>query len=134
MINNDLIMPLDIFELEDESVPSKTYHVEESRIVGTIDGLTAIGQLVDKILRTERFVYPIYTEYFGAELERFIGQDFDFAQADLERSIEEALKSDDRIEGISDFELEQVNKQKLAVTFSVQTIFGSYTETREIDI
>lgn len=134
MIENDLLESNAAFELETELLPSKTYHVHENSIVGTIDGLAAIRQMADKILRTERFIYPIYTEYYGAEIERFIGEDFDFIKADLERTIQEALQSDDRIEGITDFEMEQLNRETLVTTFVVKTIVGSYTESMEVKV
>lgn len=134
MTNNDLVANIEAINLDGEFMPSKTYHVQNGRIIGCTDGINAIRQAVDKILQIERFIYPIYSENYGVELERFIGESFEFVKADLERTIEEALQSDDRIEGISDFELEQKGKSSLAATFTVNTIAGSFNETREIPI
>ena len=44
-------------DLDDE--PTLTFKVENGRIRGKVDELAAMVQAVDKILRTERLVYPI---------------------------------------------------------------------------
>ena len=124
---------LELLELEETFLPSQTYHVRNGRILGKVDGLDAVVQAVDKLLKTERFAYVIYQDY-GVELERFIGQNFDFIQADLERTITDALLVDDRIEGISDFEMEQTKKDTLWCRFRVNTIEGSFITSTEVTI
>ena len=61
-----------------------------------------------------------------------IGEESDFVMADLERTIEDALTSDDRIESISDFEIEQADKQTITCKFTVNTIAGAYAEVVEV--
>jgi len=114
--------------LETEMIPSKTYRIINGRIIGMIDGLESVVQAVDKILRTERFVYEIYGEEYGIELERFIGANFDFVKADLQRTIKDALFIDERIEDITDFEMEQVVPNTLKCRFTVNTIEGTFAE------
>lgn len=128
------MMDADLLEgLEEEMIPSKTFKIVGNRIQGLTDGLDAIRQTVDKILHTERFVYPIYSDNVGAELERFIGADYDFIEADLERTIEDALTADDRIEGITDFEMNQTASNTLACKFIVDTVEGLYAQETEVD-
>ena len=55
---------LDFTEEEDDTTvetpePSTTSHVEHGRIRSKCDDYTATKQAVDKILKTDRFVYPI---------------------------------------------------------------------------
>jgi len=123
----------DLLEREEMVLPSTTYHVHNGRILGRIDGIDAIAQAVDKILRTELFAYVIYGPNYGIELERLIGEEMDFVKADLERTISEALLADDRIESISDFEMFQSKKNTLMCEFKVQTLEGSYTQTWEVN-
>ena len=125
----DILQDIDL-----ELLPSKTYRLVGNRILGTVDGPEAIKQAVDKILRTERYVYLIYNGDYGVELERFIGENFDFIKADLERTIEDALTADDRISGISDFEMEQTATNALGCKFTVNTIEGSYNQQQEVGI
>ena len=125
----DILQDIDL-----ELLPSKTYRLVGNRILGTVDGPEAIKQAVDKILRTERYVYLIYNGDYGVELERFIGENFDFIKADLERTIEDALTADDRISGISDFEMEQTATNASGCKFTVNTIEGSYNQQQEVGI
>lgn len=119
-------------ETEEIFLPSRTYRVHNGRIIGHIDGLDAIRQAVYKLLRTERFAYVIYSPDYGVEIERFIGEDFDFVEADLERSIVDALSADDRIQGISDFEMERTKRNTLTCCFTVHTIKGAFVDNLEV--
>lgn len=119
-------------EITEDVIPSRTYKVQNGRIIGMTDGLDAARQAVEKILLTQVFEYPIYDETYGAETDRFLGQDFDFVIADIERTIEEALLMDDRIESINDFEIINQNRNQLVVHFYVQTIEGGFSVEREV--
>ena len=122
-------------ELEDIIEPSLTYrlNLNTNRIIGKVDNDDAIVQAVLKILNTERYSSVIYSGQYGIELERFIGEDFDFVIADLERTVEEALLADDRIKGIEDFEIENIGKDSLVVSFTVQTIINEIYIEAEVD-
>jgi phage baseplate assembly protein W len=66
----------DILEdLKETSEPSYTYRMdlETSRILNYCDNLEAIKQAIYKILNTERYDYPIYSQNYGIELEELIG-------------------------------------------------------------
>lgn len=113
-------------ELTNETMPSYTYKLDlvNKRIYGHIDELQAIKQAIFKILNTERYLNVIYSANYGVELERFIGKNIDFIKSDLQRTLEEALKADDRINGISDFEILEFCGDKLLVRYTVNTILG----------
>ena len=70
-------------EIEEQLLPTRTYKVKNGRIQEMTNGLDAIAQAVDKVLQTERFEFVIYSEDYGTELDRFIGQDFSYVEADL---------------------------------------------------
>jgi len=119
--------------LEEDFVSSNTYKVIGNRILGMVDGLDAVRQAIEKILATERFRYSIYSENYGVELNRFIGADIEFVRADLARTIEEALQADERISGISNFEIErQQEKDTLVCYYDVDTVEGSFPQRAEV--
>ena len=118
---------IDLTNMEVENQPSRTYKLdfERKRIGGMIDNEQAIMQMVMKILYTERYAYVIYSSQYGVELDRMIGQDYDFIVSDLERTITEALTADDRVIDITDFKTEKIGIDKMEVSFRVNTIDGS---------
>lgn len=117
-------------EIETSTTPnletSRTYQLINGRIRGMIDGIPAIKQFVHKTLNTERFIYPIYSQWYATELARFIGEDFDFITADLERTIDDALTDDYRIQGIENFRIEQTSKDSLMCHFRVVSVEGLF--------
>ena len=50
---------------EENQNPTLTFQIANGRIRNKFDGLGAMVQAVDKILKTERFVFPIYTDQYG---------------------------------------------------------------------
>lgn len=116
--------------------PSKVHRMvlEEKRVIGTCDGLEAVKQAVFKILNTERYKYPIYSRNYGVELEHVFGRPASYAVSEIERVIREALLQDDRITEVKDFSFEFPCKNTVAAQFTVVSIFGSYTETKEVII
>jgi len=114
-------------------LPSRTYALSGNRIIGFTDGLNAVKQAIFLILHTERFWYPIYTSRYGVELAGLIGQDPDYAAAELKRRVTEALMTDDRITGVDGFEITHL-KSVVSARFTVRTLFGSVTATAEVII
>lgn len=114
--------------------PSKTYEVINNRVYGWIDALDAMRQVVEKVLSTERFEYPIYTDNYGIELIDLIGAPFQYAISDIERRIKEALSVDERIIEVSNFLFNQVNTESLIVAFNVKTVFGQLNIQKEVKL
>lgn len=127
---------IDLTDLEIENQPSRTYKLdfERKRIGGMIDNEQAIMQMVMKILYTERYAYVIYSSQYGVELDRMIGQDYNFIVSDLERTITEALTADDRIIDITDFQINKIGIDKMEVSFTVNSIVGSANINTEVII
>ena len=110
---------------EDEKMPSYTPKIdfERNRIMGTVDNIDAMEQAIYLILQTERYESIIYNWYYGVELDTLIGKSRELITSELERRIKEALTEDDRINRISDFNIE-FTSDKAIVSFTVNTIFG----------
>ncbi len=123
-------------ELEVETQPSLNYAMkfELNRIVGKVDGLEAMRQVIYKILNTERYQYLIYSWNYGVELADLFGMPVDYCCAEIERRVTEALEADDRIESVEDFEFEFPKPRVVAVTFTANTIFGQTEIETEVNI
>lgn len=103
------------------------------RIDGLIDGIDAITQSIYLILSTERYAYLIYSWDYGVELIDLYGKPMSYVMSELPRRIEEALKTDDRIESVKDFEFEQKGR-KLLTTFTVVTTVGNLNYELEVEV
>ncbi|WP_308707538.1 DUF2634 domain-containing protein [Levilactobacillus yiduensis] len=121
-------------EVEEETLPSYTYLVRDGRVISMVDGQAAMVQAVDKILRTERFVYPIYDDQYGNDLSELIGKDFDYAEVEVDRMLTEALEADDRVTDVSIDETERVDATTLRVAGFCETIFGAIPIESEVTL
>ena len=99
-----------------------------------IDGRDAIIQAVRKILYTERYAYVIYSSQYGIELDRLIGQEYDFIVSDIKRTLTEALLMDNRIIGLENFEMEKTGLDTMEVNFLVNSIEGEINFSTEVKI
>lgn len=114
---------MDDIELELDA--SKTYRVLNGRVVGWIDNKQALRQAIEKLLHTERYMYEIYTDEYGIELQALIGENFDLVEAEIGRVIKEALLADDRIVSVENIQATKLDSTSLLITFSVESIFGT---------
>lgn len=113
---------------------TKTYKVDtyNKRIIGTTDGQSAMEQAILKNLDTERFSYVIYSPNYAMELIRYIGQDLEYLQSDLQRTLEECLLVDNRVYSITNLVIEQVDIDSVKINFDVETTEGVLNITKEI--
>ncbi|CAI3285288.1 hypothetical protein CIRMBP1204_00399 [Enterococcus cecorum] len=114
---------MDDTELELDA--SRTYRVLNGRVVGWIDNKQALRQAIEKLLHTERYMYEIYTDEYGIELQALIGENFDLVEAEIGRIIKEALLADDRIVSVDNIQATKLDSTSLLITFSVESIFGT---------
>lgn len=121
-------------DIEYVDLSTKTYRVFGGRVVGFVDEIEAMKQLVEKTLTTERFENVIYSDYFGSEFSEILGMPFSYVESDVLRIIEEALLIDERVISIEDFNILSINKENMTVYFVVKTIFGDIEEERGINI
>ena len=120
-------------EFERTIYPAKSYAMQEGRICGYVDGLEAVRQAVEKVLRTERYRYPVYSANYGVELEDKLGMPVGLALPEIRRCIAEALTWDSRIEAVDGFEFE-VNANAVQVRFTVHSIYGDFVDETEVKI
>ena len=122
--------------LEEQIQPSRTYHLDlvRKRVTSMIDGPDAIIQAVRKILYTERYAYVIYSSQYGVELDRLIGQEYDFIVSDIKRTLIEALLMDNRIISLENFEMEKTGLDAMEVNFLVNSIEGEINFSTEVKI
>lgn len=133
------MIPQSDFDLSSSEIvtePSKNYKmfILDERINGYSDELEAMKQVVYKILNTERYQYLIYSWDYGIELKDLFGEPVDYACAELERRITEALTQDDRIDDVTDFVFDTSKKGVVRVAFKVVTIFGNFDTQTEVKI
>ena len=88
------------------------------------DGHTAWAQWCVKTVLTERFAYLAYSQNYGTEIETALKQPSRQAvEAELERTITEALLMDPRTEMVRDFQFTWEGDQ-LRVAFTVVPAVG----------
>ncbi|MFV0401115.1 MAG: DUF2634 domain-containing protein [Oscillospiraceae bacterium] len=123
-------------QLEPVTSPTHTYHLDlqSKRILGMVDGLDAITQMVYKTLYTERYAYLIYNWDYGVGLEEYLGEDINFVMADITGAITEALMVDDRVLSVDDFQMEKTKIDALTVQFTVITTEGNQTISKEVPV
>ena len=122
-----------VLTTEETIETSRTYKMSGNRIQGYTDGLDALKQAIYKVLNTERYEYPIYSFYYGIELENLLGKDPVYVQIELKRRIRECLLRDDRVAEVDNFRFE-VAGDTIKCTFDVHSIFGNLTASREVNI
>lgn len=100
-----------------------------------VEGIEAIKVWVWLCLRTQRFRYPIYSWSYGADMEQYIGQGLtiEYLETDLKDEIEEALRVNEYITGIEDYNCIQTGS-KVQIQFTVQTTLGSLKETYSLEV
>lgn len=114
--------------------PTLTFKVENGRIRGKTDERDAMEQALEKVLLTERFVYPIYDDQYGNDLLELVGKDMEYAQADVERIIVEALTADDRVLEVTVDEIEVLASDILGVKAMANTVYGTFNIEREVKL
>lgn len=120
----------DILDEENEDAEletMETFRIDFKRGIVTseiIDQVEAIKQFVYIALKTERFLFPIYSQDYGSELREVI-QDRNSTEelrlSEVERMIEEALIFDERIEAVENYEF-TVDGDRYYASFDVVTV------------
>ncbi|MCD7819927.1 MAG: DUF2634 domain-containing protein [Lachnospiraceae bacterium] len=122
------------FETTTQSTHTYAMNLTSNRIRGYTDGQDAMKQAIYKILNTERYQYIMYSWNYGIELRGLFGQPISYVVPELERRITEALTWDDRINSVSDFVFDTSRRGVVAVSFTVNTIYGDVSSETEVNI
>ncbi len=120
-------------ELQEVKQPSLTWKVdfEKGKVLGQIDGIEAIRQSAQEILRTERYKYLIYSFNYGNEFKTLIGRDTLLVSSELKRMIKEALLQDDRITAIQNINIDIAGDTAIA-SFTIIAELGSFDVEMEV--
>lgn len=100
-----------------------------------LEGVYALKVWIEKAIRTARYRFPIYTFQYGCELEDIIGLDIPRAvlESEVERTIREALKYDERIKAVQDFVIERggdwLKVEFTVITFDDNSFMQEVTES-----
>lgn len=104
--------------------PSKTYADLTYEISGYVDKLDALKQTILHILSTERYAYPIYNDNYGIELEKYLGNSFNYLEATIENTLRDALLQDDRITEVMVTKINKESIDSALIIFDVYTNIG----------
>ncbi len=118
--------------LDDE--PTLTFKIENGRIRGIVDEKQAMIQAVNKILQTERLIYPIYSDQYGNDLNDLIGKDMGYAKVEAERMIKEALLADDRVVDVDIDEVTEISRDTLEIKGTCVTVYGNINIDSEVSV
>lgn len=123
-------------DFESQDMPSRDYQmlISKERMIGTVTDLDAMSQVIYKILQTERYQHSIYSWDYGIETKDLIGQDKIYVCGELQQRIEDALLQDERIEAVDDFDFDISQKNTVACTFTVSTVFGEVEAGKEVNV
>lgn len=140
-----VVVPIGIDTIsESEELPSKTYGltldtkraigkyadgtevIYHGRIIGYVDGQTAVQQAIRKALITPRFKCLIYDNQYGSEIEDAVTVNDatrEYTEAVIPGFVEDCLRPDTRILGVSNFAFE-FKDDGAYISFDADTIFG----------
>lgn len=132
-INNDII-GIQFAEGAQELLPSKTWEVTETQILGYIDGLDAMVQWVSHVIITEYNEKPYLSDY-GFEKNQFIGEHRSYVIGVYRSYLEEALSRDDRYVRIENFTVaDGIQLGTIIFRFTVVTTLGSIDTQSTLNI
>lgn len=136
VVNNSTYLRERVVNLDNEENqnPTLTFQIANGRIRNKFDGLGAMVQAVDKILKTERFVFPIYTDQYGNDLNDLLGKNLGYAKVEAERMVKEALLADERVIEVDITNINETSPNTLTLTGECQTSYGNIPIESEVSI
>lgn len=105
----------------------------KDKIADFVDELDSVEQATYMMLRTERYKYEIYPDWYGIEVNDLYGQPRGLVQARLPRRIQECLSTDARIVGADGFTFEWFGGNCIC-RFTVQTVFGDFESSVDYEL
>ncbi|OOM80945.1 DUF2634 domain-containing protein [Clostridium sp. BL-8] len=93
-----------------------------------VEGIEALKIWIWKALKTSRYTYPIYSDNYGQELDKLIGEGLSksLAESEAKRLTLECLKDNEHILSIRSFSVDKSN-DVLSITFTAITDCGEVT-------
>lgn len=115
--------------------PSLTWYInkDSNRIQGEVDNLDAVRQAVEIILNVERFRWQIYSPNSGMQWEGLIGQNPGYVASEVQQRIKDALSTDERVLGVSNFEY-TLSGDDFVCSVTVESVYGQIQTTVEVNL
>jgi hypothetical protein len=112
-------------QTEETKAPTKTWLIQDGRLMKSIEGEEATKQMIWKSLLTERFVYPIYSNNYGSEIATLIGSSHsqNYLETAVPNMVVDALSIDDRINGVVSVEVMK-NGEELRINATINSTDG----------
>lgn len=123
----------ELFETEQLITKTYRYNPETGEIRGMVDNEESLHQWIWKAIVTARYKHVIYSDDYGCELWNVIGiSDVNdaFIQAEMKRTIKEALIYDVRIDDVYDIKIDH-ELDMVEISLTVVTPEGLY-EFKEV--
>lgn len=118
--------------LEENTVQEWGVDFKTGQLTGRIvEGAEAIKVWAWNALKTQRYRYPIYSWYYGSDLEELIGNQYseEYIKAEVQRMLEECLLENPNIEEVTDISCE-FKETVLTIHCRLITAFGE----EELDV
>lgn len=125
----DFVIEEDLIQEKDNPTLTYAMDLENKRIVGKVNKLNALKQRIYKEILTERYQYPIYKEYGVIKADLF-GKPKAYAYTVFKARVIECIESYPEVNQVIDFRYipELSVKDKLAVSFTVESIYGDFND------
>lgn len=110
--------------------PSDTWYIDRgrNRLTKKITGYAAVKQAVEALFNIERFHWQIYTPNYGIDYTGLIGENASFVAQEFHRRAKDAILTDSRLLGISDYKY-SVSGDSILIEFNVNTAYGDISQT-----
>lgn len=115
------------------------FNMKDGKVI-ELTGLEGLKMWVQKVLRTEKHKFKIYTSTdstyaYGITLQEYASSNlpFDFVKAEIQREISETLLVNKSINNVSDFLFERVDSA-LNISFAIDSIYGKTEEGVSLDV
>lgn len=111
-----------------EEWTSQTWEIDwgNNRLLSKrINGKEAVAQAAMVVLCVDYLKYPIFSDRFGNEFYQFIGRGRNLLKCNAERLVKEALAPDLRIDKITNFKMEDIDKNTIGISFTIECTDGS---------
>ena len=120
------------YDSKSNNLRSPHIDYNSKRMSGWVSGLDALVEQLRLYLCVERYDNQLHSWQFGVEMKDLYGQPTDYIMAEIKRRIDDALLIDNRIRSTQDFEF-SVKRNKVIVSFVVNTVFGEENVTIEVN-
>lgn len=99
--------------------------------VNTLNEFEGLRMWIQKVLRTTKGAYKIYKDYGITNLKELMTKNYPYAfvKAEIEREITDTLLQNSNITSLSNFQFIRGEGTKLIVSFTINTTYGSTSES-----